>query len=1596
MSPKRGRNNAKHSRSPSVHVADDDRGVWIVFSRLAAALTVLIGTSVLIGWQFDVVALKSVLPGMVTMKANAAVAFVLAGTSLFLVTLRLQRFPVLLSGGLALLTLAIGLVTLAEYAGWVSFSIDQWLFQDRADAIRADFPGRMSAMCATALVMIAAGLLLIRKSGRAAQYLSMATLLLGVLATLGYLYGVPNLYGLGSHTEIAVHTAAALIVLSVGLLLARPDEGPMAVVLGRDAAGIAARRLLPPTVAVIVLAGLLAIVGLQREWFDVRFGISAMVLSSIVILTVLIGLSARRLAELDKERFIAEQKTAEQRDWLAVTLTSIGDAVVTTDEHGHITFMNRVAETLIGCRLRDIAGQPLTNVVQLIDEQSHSPVPNPIDTVLQEQAIVDFGDRRVLLVNREGREIPIGDSAAPIRRGQHGEVHGVVLVFRDVRHERQTEAALRESEGKLRGILDHTASAVFAKDLEGRYIIGNRHLAKMFDWPDRSWPIGKTDQELFPAEMANAFAANDRKVLEADAPLEFEEAVIRDGRRSTFLVQKFPLRDASGAIYAVCGIASDITRRKQNEVSLQRHARQQQAAAELGSYALTERSLQPLLDRCVEAVASVLGHEYCKLLELLPDRDRLLLRAGIGWKPGLVGRVTLGTGGESHGGFTLRSNEPVIVEDLRTESRFNIPRLLRDHSVASGMSCIIPGPDGTPWGVIGTHSKSHRSFTPDDVNFLQTVAHIIASALQRRAIEEALQASEERLRTTLRAARVGAWNWDIPTGSVEWSESLEEIHGLAPGTFGGTLDDVIEGAFPEDRQQLRESIEHALLGSGQFETEYRFRRRDGSVGWLRAQGEAVFDAQRVPLRMAGICMEITDRRRREVLTKLLAEAGAHLGQSYDYESSLQIVAELMVPTLGDWCAIDLVDDGQLRSIAIIHSDSERVEEVRALRRRYPPHPDEPRGVWHVIKSGESLLLPAISDDLLRDSARDDDHLRLLRNLELQSAIVVPMKARGRTLGAITLASSESGRRYNDEDLASLKELAIRCALAVDNSRLYEKLEDENEQRRRTERLLEKAHDAVAAASAAKSEFLANMSHEIRTPMTAVLGYADLLSERLDDQDNLRAVETIRRNGKYLLEIINDILDLSKIEAGKLEVERQQLCPRELLTDVVSLMDVRAQEKGIDLSCVSDGPLPESIESDPIRLRQILVNLVSNAIKFTDAGQVEIRARLLEDAEMLEFAISDTGIGMSADQVSKLFEPFTQLESSAARRHGGTGLGLSISLRLAEMLGGTIQVASEPGRGSTFTVAVSTGSLTGISFVEREPTDADVPGSATPTPSITGHVLVVDDREDVRFLAQHFIEEAGGRVSTACNGQEALEFVSRAAQSGDHIAAVLMDMQMPILDGFEATRKLRASEFRAPIIALTANAMQGDRDRCLEVGCDDYTSKPLDGSELVKLIARYTQRAVREDSEQSPSADDTSASLETEACDSPADSSGCRVLLVDDSEDICRMMRMLLESRGHVVRTARNGRAAIDAAQEFAPEVVLLDLTLPDIRGCDVAIELASIPKLEDVVLIALSGDGTAETMQQVWEAGFHHHVLKPADVDELERHFPRVPAIARS
>jgi len=405
--------------------------------------------------------------------------------------------------------------------------------------------------------------------------------------------------------------------------------------------------------------------------------------------------------------------------------------------------------------------------------------------------------------------------------------------------------------------------------------------------------------------------------------------------------------------------------------------------------------------------------------------------------------------------------------------------------------------------------------------------------------------------------------------------------------------------------------------------------------------------------------------REQSASRLLGDASKILASTLDYEKTLNAVARLAVGEIADWCGVDLVDDtGTIQQVVVAHKDEAKVKWAKELNKRFPPNYEAPTGVGNVIRTGEPQLYPEISDAMIVAAARGPEHLEIMRELRIRSALIVPMIARGKTLGALTIISSRDDRLYGEADLALTTELATRAAMAIDNAQLYR---------------------GALAASDAKSAFLATMSHELRTPLNAIIGYESLLSEQIAGKLNdsqVAQLSRIRASADHLLGLIDEVLTFSRLEARKEIVQREELELHAVVAAAVTMVTPLAEAKGLKLR---DETTDGRVLSDGVKVRQILLNLLSNAIKFSDDGEIVLRSK--QDADTVTISVVDTGIGISPENLESIFDPFWQVEQRSTRRAGGTGLGLSVSRSLARLLGGDVTVQSKPKGGSTFNLVL---------------------------------------------------------------------------------------------------------------------------------------------------------------------------------------------------------------------------------------------------------------------------------------------------------------------
>jgi PAS domain S-box-containing protein len=774
---------------------------------------------------------------------------------------------------------------------------------------------------------------------------------------------------------------------------------------------------------------------------------------------------------------------------------------------------------------------------------------------------------------------------------------------------------------------------------------------------------------------------------------------------------------------------------------------------------------------------------------------------------------------------------PVALRELHQHHREQFARTPHTRPFGTALDLIARRKDGSQFP-----AEISLGPLPTAAGFFVTAA--IRDITERKQVAEALRESRESLEAIFQASRDGI--------IVEEDERIAYANMAFAQLYG--YDDPAElFGKPVSVLQATESDAWMLdLGRRRLAGEpvpwlYEFkgRRKDGSlidleasVSVSRARGKTriitvvrdISERKRAEEERARLAEAQAARREAEAAQRrwaFLAEAGAILSSSLDYETTLASVARLAVPTLADWCTVDIVaDDGEIHALAIAHRDSEQVPEAGQEPRRDSASIADPHGVARVIRTGQPELSADVTDAMLVEPARDEEHLRVLREAGLRSKMIVPLVGRGRTVGAISLGAADPERRFGPADLMFAEELAQRAALAIDNARLYREARE---------------------ASRLKDEFLATLSHELRTPLNAILGWARLLrTGELDAETVAKALESIERNTQAQTQLVSDILDVSRIITGKLRVDRRPLDLAPVIDAALDAVHPAAEAKGVALCASIDRSLRSTGDAD--RLLQVIWNLLSNAVKFTPAGgQVTVEMR--GEGGGIDLRVSDTGVGIPRDFLPHVFERFRQGDASTTRHHGGLGLGLAIVRHLVGLHGGTVVAESDgPGRGSRFTVRLPSGPVAVAQAPpapDRARKETDVLRNVLRSLQDV-RVLVVDDEADTRELVKMTLKQYGATIATAASVAEAMGTFATFSP-----AVVVADIGMPGEDGYSLIGRLRrlppGKGGQTPAIALTAYAQQQDREQALAAGFNLHLAKPVEPSELAWAIVSLVRR-----------------------------------------------------------------------------------------------------------------------------------------------------------
>ncbi|MDP9474737.1 MAG: PAS domain S-box protein, partial [Actinomycetota bacterium] len=1089
---------------------------------------------------------------------------------------------------------------------------------------------------------------------------------------------------------------------------------------------------------------------------------------------------------------ITERKRAEQELQKSEALTraiveTTPNGIITMTKDGLVRSFNPGAEQIFGYAAGEVVGRPLR---MLMPERFRGPHEAGFRRYVEggEAHVVGKGAVELAGLRKDGTEFPLDLSLGEMRAEDDILFTGIV---RDITERRRAEENLKESEERYRTLVETVQEGIAFIAPEGGLVnYCNEAYAEILGLTQEEM-IGRSFFDFLEAEEREK-ALRQRELRRAGVSSSYEvTATAADGTEKILSATGSPIYDAEGSYAGAVQTLVDVTERKRAERQLREAEGLFRSAFDDAAIGMALYDLDGRFTQVNRSLCEMLGYPEEELLRLrfedITHPEDLDLSVGR-VKELLEGRV----------------------EGYQLEKRY---LHAQGHPVWVSLSVsAVRGPEGPLYLIAQMQDITERKEAEEEIRLLN-------ESLERRVEERTaeLKESEERYSLVVEGSNDGIYDWDLMEGDIFWNDRLFQILGLSPQAFTPTLDAFLELIRPEDREEFSERLAAHLEGGEEFEVEFGVRHASGEYRTCVTRGKAQRDENGRPFRMAGTLTDITERKRAE-------------------------------------------------------------EEIRRL--------------------------------------------------------------------------NESLENRVEERTAQLQDAVFELERAGEN--------------------LRRAKEEAESANRAKSEFLANMSHEIRTPMNGVIGMTDLLLDTPLSEEQREYAGTIRLSGEGLLTVINDILDFSKIEAGEMRLETINFDLRTVVEDAVALLAERAREKGLELASLVDYDVPTALEGDPGRVRQILTNLVGNAIKFTEAGEVVLRAELVEeDPEWATVRISvrDTGIGMSEEQQGRIFESFSQADASTTRRYGGTGLGLAISRQLVELMDGEIAVESEPGVGSTFFFTLP---------LKKQPGGTRrAPGSLADLGKL--RVLLVDDNETNRRILREQTSSWGMQSDGAEDGFAALEELRAAAREGTPYDLAILDMQIPGMDGVQLARRINADPAISStrLVLCTSIGRRGDGEAARQAGIDAYLTKPVRQSELYDTIATVMGLPVGGRAAKPPLVS-RHALRERQ--------SGARLLLAEDNPVNQEVAAKMLERLGYRVDLAQNGLEALEALARNRYAAVLMDVQMPEMDGYEATAEIRRREEegtQKRTPIIAMTANAMEGDREKALAAGMDDYVPKPVRREEL-------------
>jgi two-component system sensor histidine kinase/response regulator len=1186
-----------------------------------------------------------------------------------------------------------------------------------------------------------------------------------------------------------------------------------------------------------------------------------------------------RTADLIAAKFQIENANSLQR----AILDHAAYAIIACETNGTISVFNPAAERLLGYSADEMIGKMTPAVFHLESEiasraeelsrELGEPIAPGFDVFTERSKRSLPNEAEWTYLRKDGSTFPVLLGIAAIRN-HAGEITAYLGIANDITARHNAECELKVASDLLRQFIDHSPAAVAMLDSQMCYLQVSQRWLKDYNLTEQGI-IGKSLYDGF-AQVPDRWRDMHKRVLQGSIESCDEDPfATANGIVEWLQWEARPWRNSQNQICGVILFTQMITARKQAEEALRRNEmrlREAQRLARVGSWSWDISSDSFTWS---EELYNIAGRD--PTLPAPSFADHVGLYSDESWQ-----RLEL-------------AMENAVFYGTPYEVELQLIR-----------------PDGPQRSII-SRGEAARDQAGKVVQLFGTVQDVTDLKQARLSIEQI----STRLQIATRASGIGIWDWDVVSNSLIWDEVMLRLYGLERNQFSGTFYAWQTAIHSEDRDRVTRKIEEILKSGGELDSTFRINRPNREVRHIRIHGVVHRDPAGAALRMVGTNWDITER--------VAAEEALQFSRD-----RFELAARGAVDGIWDWNVVTGED----------YFSSRFCELLGYKKNELPAR----------IATWESLLHPS-----------DREHSAKCIREHFEWRVPFDVEYRLRTKAGVYRWFRACGQAKWD---ANGKPIRMAGSLT------------DITDRKAAEAELIAARDAATQASRSKSEFLANMSHEIRTPMNGIMGMTQLALDTQLTTEQREYLDTVNSSADSLLRIINDILDFSKIEAGKLELELQSFSLRESLGDAMKTLGFRAHEKNLELVWDTPSDVPDELIGDLGRLRQVLVNLVGNAIKFTETGEVGVSVELVtqnERSAVLRFSVSDTGIGIPQDKQTLIFEAFAQADASTTRVYGGTGLGLSISRQIVKLMGGDISIRSEPGQGSTFHFTIE------LALSEKKmPIECEF--------ALDGiHVLVVDDNATNRRILEHLLRSWNMQPTLVDSGRAAMEAMRSAKQNGQPFPLVLTDCHMPHMDGFMFVEEFRKCPdlWCAAIVMLTSGDLRDAFDRCHQLKIAATLLKPIKQSELKQTLAAALNSGKKMPT---PLADPQLFTVPNRQ------SEQLRILLAEDNLVNQRVATRMLENMGHSVQVAANGQLALDALEAATFDLVIMDVQMPVMDGMQAvaALRWREMNTDQHMPVIAMTAHAMSGDRERCLAAGMDDYVGKPVVASDLAAALQRV------